>query len=137
MQAISRRHFGIAGASAIALAGFNRMAHGQALLKATIANASGNLNLAVQEFLKQQKFLEEFGVDPTFLNVADGSKILGGLIGGDVDCSMMSGFGQVFPAIEKGARLKIVAAASFPPSLALFTSKPYINSLKDLEGRTV
>ena len=64
-------------------------------LKTTIANAAGNLNLAVQELLRQQGYMEEFGLEPTFLNVADGGKILGGLLSGDLDSSMMSGFGQV------------------------------------------
>ena len=108
-----------------------------ARLKTTIANAAGNLNLAVQELLRQQGFMEEFGLEPTFLNVADGAKILGGLLGGDLDSSMMSGFGQVFPAIEKGAKLKVIAATSLSPSLALFTSKPEVKTLKDLEGRVV
>jgi hypothetical protein len=67
-----------------------------ARLKTSIANAAGNLNLAVQELLRQQGYMEEFGLEPTFLNVADGAKILGGLLSGDLDSSMMSGFGQVF-----------------------------------------
>ena len=53
-----------------------------ARLKTTIANAAGNLNLAVQELLRQQGYMEEFGLEPNFLNVADGAKILGGLLGG-------------------------------------------------------
>jgi len=108
-----------------------------ARLKTTIANAAGNLNLAVQELLRQQGYMEDFGLEPNFLNVADGAKILGGLLGGDLDSSMMSGFGQVFPAIEKGGKLKIIAATSLSPSLALFTGKPEVQSLKDLEGRVV
>lgn len=133
-QLISRRVFslGVAG-GLVAGASFAQGAR----IKTTIANAAGNLNLAVQELLRQQGYMEEFGLDPTFLNVADGAKILGGLLGGDLDSSMMSGFGQVFPAIERGAKLKIIAATSLAPALALFTSKPDIKSLKDLEGRVV
>lgn len=137
-MSITRREFGVLGAgTALGLVGARAVAQAAPEMKATIANAAGNLNLATQATLKQEKFLEKFGVDGTFLNVADGSKILGGLVGGDLDASMMSGFGQVFPAIERGAKLKIIAAASFAPSLSLFTSKPYVKSLKDLEGRTV
>jgi ABC-type nitrate/sulfonate/bicarbonate transport system substrate-binding protein len=65
-----------------------------------IANASGTLNLTMQELMKQQGYLEEMGLAPTITNVADGSKITAGLIGGDIDLSTMAGFGQIFPAIE-------------------------------------
>jgi len=102
-----------------------------------IANASGNLNLTMQELMKQQGYLQEMGLAGTITNVADGSKITGGLIGGDVDVSTMAGFGQVFPAIERGAKLKIIAGACLLPLLALYSSKPGIKTLKDLEGRTV
>ena len=77
------------------------------------------------------------GLTPTITNVADGSKITGGLIGGDVDLSTMAGFGQVLPAIERGAKLKILAGACLLPTLALYSAKPDVKTLKDLEGRTV
>ena len=135
---ISRRAFSLGMTSGLMAVVPGRMGYAQgARLKTTIANAAGNLNLAVQELLRRQGYMEEFGLEPTFLNVADGGKILGGLLSGDLDSSMMSGFGQVFPAIEKGAKLKIIAATSLSPSLALFTSKPEVKSLKDLEGRVV
>ena len=103
----------------------------------TIANASGNVNLTMQEVMKQQGFLEEMGLQPAITNVADGSKITGSLIGGETDLTTMTGFGQIFPAIEKGAKLKILAGASVLPALALYSAKPEIKKLKDLEGRTV
>ncbi len=102
-----------------------------------IANASGNINLTMQELMKQQGYLQEMGLTPTITNVADGSKITGALIGGDVDLATMAGFGQLFPAIERGAKLKILAGGSLLPTLALYSSKPGIKTLKDLEGRTV
>src|SRR5262249_58995826 len=48
-----------------------------------------------------------------------------------------SGFGQVFPAIERGADLAIINAATLIPALALFSAKPTVRSLKDLEGKVV
>jgi ABC-type nitrate/sulfonate/bicarbonate transport system substrate-binding protein len=69
--------------------------------------------------------------------VADGTRILGGIVGGSVDASMMSGFGQVFPAVAHGAPLKILAGGALLPMLALFSGKPDVRTLKDLEGRTV
>jgi ABC-type nitrate/sulfonate/bicarbonate transport system substrate-binding protein len=102
-----------------------------------IANASGNVNLTMQELMRQQGYLQEMGLVPAITNVTDGSKITAGLIGGDVDLATMAGFGQVFPAIERGARLKILAGACLTPTLALYSSKPGVRTLKDLEGRTI
>ena len=103
----------------------------------TIANATGGLNLIMAALMRQEKFLESFDLDPNVMGVADGSKIVGGIIGGSVDLSTMSGFGQVFPAIERGAPLKILAGGALLPTLALFSAKPDVTSLKSLEGRTV
>jgi ABC-type nitrate/sulfonate/bicarbonate transport system substrate-binding protein len=114
-----------------------RGASAAAPVPVSIANASGNVNLTMQELMKQQGFLEEMGLAPTITNVADGSKITSALIGGDVDLATMAGFGQVFPAIERGAKLKILAGAGLLPVLALYSSKPAVKTLKDLEGRTV
>jgi ABC-type nitrate/sulfonate/bicarbonate transport system substrate-binding protein len=50
---------------------------------------------------------------------------------------MASGFGQVFPAIERGASIKILGGGSLLPALALFSAKPEIKALKDLEGKTL
>lgn len=112
-------------------------AQGAARRPVTVANAAGNINLVMQEVMKQQKFLEEFGLEPNVMNVADGSKMMGGVLGGDIELSTMSGFGQIFPAIERGGKLKVIAGAGLLPTLALFTSKPAVKTLKDLEGRTV
>lgn len=103
----------------------------------TIANASGGLNLTMAALMRQEKFLQSFNLDPDVLQVADGSKILGGVVGGSVDASMMAGFGQLFPAIERGAAVKILGGGALLPTLALYTGKTDVNSLKDLEGKTV
>ena len=71
------------------------------------------------------------------MSVSDGTKILAGIVGGNVDISLASGFGQVFPAVEHGAGLKILGGGALVPTVAMFTGKSDINSLKDLEGRTV
>src|SRR5580704_12816834 len=63
----------------------------------SIANASGGLNLTMAALMRQQKLLESFGLDPEVIAVADGTRILGGVVGGSVDATFMSGFGQVFP----------------------------------------
>jgi ABC-type nitrate/sulfonate/bicarbonate transport system substrate-binding protein len=102
-----------------------------------IATASGGLNMTMSELLRQQRFLESFDLDPDVVPMADGAKILGGIYSGSIDLSPMSGFAQVFPAIERGADLKIINAATLFPELALFSGKPNVQALKDLEGKVV
>jgi ABC-type nitrate/sulfonate/bicarbonate transport system substrate-binding protein len=102
-----------------------------------IANATGGLNMVMAELMRQQRFLESYGLTPDILGVSDGTKILGGVVSGSVDASYMSGFGQVFPAIERGAAIRIIGGGALLPVLALFSSKPGIRTLKDLEGRTI
>ena len=102
-----------------------------------IATAAGSFNLTMSALLRQQKFLESFDLNPDMLAIADGAKILGGIYSGSIDVSPLSGFGQVFPAIEHGADLKIINASTLTPMLALFSAKPNVQSLKDLEGKVV
>src|SRR4029450_12003494 len=99
--------------------------------------ASGGLNLTMSELLRQEKFLESFGLTPDVVAMADGNKILGGIFSGSIDVSPMSGFGQVFPAIEHGADLKIINAATLLPWQAMFSAKSNVQTLKDLEGKVV
>ena len=136
MQTISRRHLLATGIATTGLALAGR-ASGQELVPTTVANAAGNVNISLQQMLRDMNMYEKYGLKPNLMAVADGSKILGGLIGGDVDSSMMSGFGQIFPAIEKGAKLKMISGCQMAPSLTLFTSKDNVRNLKDLEGKTV
>src|SRR5579872_1330893 len=103
----------------------------------TIANTTGNLNVVMRELMRQQKFLESFDLAPKLMDVADGTKIVAGIVSGDVDCSTMSGFGQTFPAVEKGATLKVLAGGALPPTLAVYSSKPDVKTVADLAGKTV
>jgi ABC-type nitrate/sulfonate/bicarbonate transport system substrate-binding protein len=102
-----------------------------------IANASGAITQTMTALMRQLGFLESFNLRPDILEVQDGSKILGALVSGSVDVSTMAGFGQVFPAIERGGGLKIIGGALLSPTLAMYTGKAEIKSLKDLEGRTI
>ena len=102
-----------------------------------IANTTGNLNVVMRETMRQQKFLESFDLAPKIMDVADGTKIVAGIVSGSVDCSTMSGFGQTFPAVEKGATLKVLAGGALPPTLAVYSAKPEVKTVADLAGRTV
>ncbi len=95
------------------------------------------LNLTMTRLLRQEGFLKAFDVDAEVIAMADGSKALGGIYGGSLDFVPMSGFGQLFPAAERGANMKIINAATLIPLLALFSSKPNVQTLKDLEGKVM
>jgi ABC-type nitrate/sulfonate/bicarbonate transport system substrate-binding protein len=137
-QLLSRREVLMKGSSAALLGAASlRPALAAGATPVKIANASGALNQTMAALIRSQKFLESFGLDPDMMMVGDGTKILAAVISGSADASMASGFGQVFPAVEHGAKLKILGGGALVPTIALYTGKPYVNSLNDLEGRTV
>ena len=108
-----------------------------AIRKINIVNTSGGTNLVLAALMKQQSIFEQFGLEATITNVADGAKLMGGILTGEMDICPLSGFGQVFPAIEKGAKMKVLAGGAVLPLQGMVTSKPDIKTLKDLEGKTV
>lgn len=110
------------------------------------ADNSGTLNLVYlegsvtpvfEQLMKAGNYLQKFGVTPNILNVTDGSRVIAALIGGSGDICGGSGFSGVFPAIEKGAKIKIVAGVMMRPQNTIFSRRPDIVSCKDLVGKTV
>lgn len=95
------------------------------------------LNLTMMQLLHHEGLFKLFDVDANVIALADGTRALGGIYSGSIDLVPMSGFGQVFPAIERGADLVIINAATLTPLLALFSAKPNVRNLKDLEGKVV
>src|SRR5258708_3032922 len=85
----------------------------------------------------ERRYLEELGLRPTFLNVSDGSKIIGALLSGDADLCIASGFSQVLPAIEHGGKLKVLAGSEVLLLHLVYAWRAEIKTLKDLEGRTI
>jgi ABC-type nitrate/sulfonate/bicarbonate transport system substrate-binding protein len=126
----------LSSAALLAAGGCGRQSSGPANA-VHLATGAGGLNITMSELLRQQKFLESFDLAPDVIAMADGTKIVGAIYSGSIDVSPMSGFGQVFPAVERGADLKIINAATLLPALALFSAKPNVQSLKDLEGKVV
>jgi ABC-type nitrate/sulfonate/bicarbonate transport system substrate-binding protein len=103
----------------------------------TIVNTAGTFAATVQQLMKDKRYLEELGLRPTFLSVGDGSKIMGALLSGEADVCIASGFGQVLPAIERGGKLKVLAGSEVLLLHLVYSWRPEIQTLKDLEGRTV
>lgn len=124
------------GVLAAAAAPF-KPARAQEKLKINIVNTQGNATVTLQELMRRKGFLREFGVEPQITYVSDGSKLMGSLLSGENDICMFSGFGQVLTAIEKGAKLRIVAGAVQKPEHAFYTKRADIRSVKDLAGKTI
>jgi ABC-type nitrate/sulfonate/bicarbonate transport system substrate-binding protein len=124
-------------ASAGLACGFPRPALAQTARPINIVTTSGATNFILAALMRQRGLFAEFGVEPTFTSVADGSKLMGGILTGQMDLCPLSGFGQVFPAIEKGGKVKILAGGSLLPLQCLLSAKPNIRTLKDLEGKIV
>jgi ABC-type nitrate/sulfonate/bicarbonate transport system substrate-binding protein len=102
-----------------------------------IVNTAGTFAATLQQLMRARGYLENRGLRPTFLNVNDGSQIIGALVSGEADICTASGFSQVFPAIARGADLKLLAGSELLLLHLIYTWRPEIRSLKDLEGRTV
>lgn len=106
-------------------------------LKVKIANTAGRTTHVLQTLLAQKGYFQKFGLTPELLNVSDGSKVTGALIGGDVDVCMISGFSSLLPAIERGAKLKVLCGSGTLVGQALFSKRSDVRELKDLVGKTV
>lgn len=132
----SRRTF-VAASAALALLGRARPAAAAAPVSVSVINTGSDDVLTMQTLIQQQHFDVALGVTPTTLNVSDGLKVLDAVVSGGSDIGILGGFAQVFPAIEQGAKLKLVAGAMLPPDYVIMTKNPAIKSLKDLEGKTV
>jgi len=129
-----------AGAFALAHGLFSAPAWPQAkptLRPVRIASAQGNQVVTMQELVKSQGYLEEFGIAPEILTVGDGTKLIAALLSGGSDICVFAGFNQTLAAIEKGARLKIIAGASITGQQAVFSAKPEIKSVRDLAGKII
>jgi ABC-type nitrate/sulfonate/bicarbonate transport system substrate-binding protein len=106
------------------------------LLPAAIITTAGSVTLVLDALMKQEGFFTQMGVDATTQSVADGSKVIAALLGGGADLCGGSGFSSLFPAMAKGAQIKILSGAALSPVTAVFAKSSDIKSVKDLEGKT-
>jgi ABC-type nitrate/sulfonate/bicarbonate transport system substrate-binding protein len=102
-----------------------------------IVGTSGNLPSTLQHMVTHDGYLAGFGLEPAFSTVADGNRITGSIVSGEADVCMLSGFGQVPVAIEKGAKMKLIAGATLLLNQCVFAKRPDIKTVKDLQGKTV
>ena len=102
-----------------------------------VINTGANDSIALQELIVEKKYFEQFNLNATTSNVSDGLKLAAAIVSGAADIGMLTGFSQVFPAIENGAGIKLVAGAELKPDFSMYTGNPQVKSLKDLEGKSV
>lgn len=136
-KGMSRRTALKTGVAIAAASAFPMPAISQGRPKANVIIAGGSFSLMQIQLLNEMQLFDKYGVDVNLVTVSDTAKILAGLISGDADFCAGAGFSGLFPAIERGAKAKIIAGAALAPLNIMYSSKPDIKSVKDLPGRTV
>jgi ABC-type nitrate/sulfonate/bicarbonate transport system substrate-binding protein len=106
-------------------------------LPVRILSSQGNQVLTIQSLMTNKGYFKEFGLTATSMSVSSGTNTIGGLLSNQADICIFAGFSQLILAVEKGARLKILAGASITGQQALFSKNPAVQHVKDLEGRTI
>lgn len=102
-----------------------------------IVSTSGTTSLVLTALMEDVGYLSELGVKANFINVADGNKVAAALISGHADLCPSAGFTQVLAAIGRGAPLRLVGGGAVKNFNVVFSGKPDVRTLKDLEGRSV
>jgi ABC-type nitrate/sulfonate/bicarbonate transport system substrate-binding protein len=142
-KSLDRRRALLLSAAALTTTMCSRRQPGPALRSPTtqmpvnIVNTAGTFAATVQQLMKDRRYLEDLGLRPNFISVADGSKVIGALVSGDADICTASGFSPVLPAIERGGHLKVIAGSEVLLLHLVYSCRPEIRRVKDLEGRTV
>jgi ABC-type nitrate/sulfonate/bicarbonate transport system substrate-binding protein len=102
-----------------------------------IVSGASTVQMTMAELMRRQGYLGQFGLDVKLTHVSDGARLMASLLSGEEDVCIISGLGQIFPAVQRGAKMKIIAGANTVVALAVYSAKPDVRTLKDLEGRTV
>jgi ABC-type nitrate/sulfonate/bicarbonate transport system substrate-binding protein len=102
-----------------------------------IVTSNSTLTNTILSLMDQKGYLKTFGVDAKTTNVADNSKVVPSLIGGDSDIAVVIAFSTLFPAMSRGAPLKLLGGGSLLYQGAVYAKDPAIKSVKDLAGKTI
>jgi ABC-type nitrate/sulfonate/bicarbonate transport system substrate-binding protein len=132
---IGRPSFLAGLAAAAAFSGGTRAA--RAAETVNIINTGSNDSFAIQALIRDRKYFESLGIVENTQNVSDGVKLMASVVNGMSDIAILTGFSQVFTAIENGAEIKLVGSAILPVSFSMYTANPAVRSIKDLDGKTI
>jgi ABC-type nitrate/sulfonate/bicarbonate transport system substrate-binding protein len=102
-----------------------------------IINTGANDSFALQSLITNRHYFDSVALTANTQNVSDGVKLMAAIVTGASDIAILTGFSQVFTAIENGAAIKLVGSAMAPLSFEMYTANPAIRTIKDLEGKTV
>lgn len=91
----------------------------------------------MHEVTSAQGYFGRYGVNPKVMQVSDGGKCVASLLSGAAKIAVGTGFNQLAPAIEKGAKIRLLAGALNLPSLCMYSADPAVRSVKDLKGKTI
>jgi ABC-type nitrate/sulfonate/bicarbonate transport system substrate-binding protein len=136
-DSISRRRLLSVGCSTAAAIALPRVVRAASAEPVDVVMTQGVSGLTVHEVARTQGFFDDFKIQPKVLQVSDGTKCVAALISGSAKICMWSGFNQLTPAIERGAKLKILAGALNLPSLTMYSAKPEIAKVADLQGKVI
>ena len=132
---LPRSHFiaGLAASAAVAAGAHPASAAGAV----NIINTGANDSFALQSLIANRHYFDSVALTANTQNVSDGVKLMAAIVNGASDIAILTGFSQVFTAIENGAEIKLIGSAMLPVSFEMYTANPAIRTIKDLEGKTV
>ncbi|MFB9833726.1 ABC transporter substrate-binding protein [Actinoallomurus acaciae] len=123
-----------AGATGLLTAGCSGGGDGDSV---KIINTSATGAIAINHLMDELGYFTAFGVNAKVTNVSSGNQVLAGVASGSADITVLSGLIGVFPAIDKGMRLKVLGGTQVVSTSALFSGNPQVKSVRDLRGKTL
>jgi ABC-type nitrate/sulfonate/bicarbonate transport system substrate-binding protein len=106
-------------------------------LNVAIANTDGSATRILCDLMTRQHFFEDFSLQPKFNFILGAQQLLDSLTKGESDICMGSGVSAAVAAIAAGAPFRLLSGANQRVVQAIYSAKPEIETLKDLEGRRV
>jgi hypothetical protein len=84
-----------------------------------IINTGANDSFALQSVITNRHYFDSVALTANTQNVSDGVKLMAAIVTGASDIAILTGFSQVFTAIENGAAIKLVGSAMLPLSFEM------------------
>ncbi|WP_347554173.1 ABC transporter substrate-binding protein [Robbsia sp. KACC 23696] len=102
-----------------------------------VVSNPGLENATLTALMREQGFLQRFGVDAVMVDVDGVAGPFDAIAQGAADVCMVSGYNMVLPRIAQGAKVKVIGAGMRKIALTVFANRDTVGTLDDLEGKTV
>ena len=102
-----------------------------------IINTSATGAIAINYLLSTGGYFKKAGVNATVTNVSSGNQVLAAVASGSADVTILSGLISVFPALDKGLKLKVLGGTEVVSTSAVFTGNPAVKTVSDLAGKSI